>query len=155
MAASSLDSSQDGEAKMESNILEIPYSILLECILNSNLSVSSPLLQDILCTFICQQIGIEPKSLPKNANLSLALKIKKFLTTIRAKKGSRSRHIERVLEEPWAKGAIILPRDTFLSPQHPTKKKTKPKPKLEIIKKKAKTFNTLSTRGKFLAAQRL
>ena len=155
MEASNFSSSQDGEEPEISNYLEIPYKILLECIFNSNLKLASPLLQEILCSFICQNIEVEQKNLPKTALKLLGLKVKKFLSTIRGKKGSRSRHIERVHEEPWAKGILLLPKDTFLSHLRSQKKKPKPLTGGKSEKKKVKNFNTLSTRGKFLTAKRL
>ena len=54
-----------------------------------------------------------------------------------------------------AKGKLLLPKETFLSHLRSQKKKPKAIPQGESVKKKAKNFNDMSSRGKFLTAQRL
>ena len=155
MAAISQNTLEAEEVPVTSHHLEIPYKNLLDFISSTNLGISSPLLHGLLCSFICQHTGVEHTNLQKNSQKLLGVRIKKFLTTIRGKKGSRSRHIERVLEDPWTKGKLLIPLETFHSSQQSEKKKLKDPTKKVNLKKKIKTFNTLSSRGKFLTAQRL
>ena len=153
MEVSDESCSQAGDQE-QTDLLKIPHKILIDFIDNSTLKLSSPLLNASLCTFICQQIGAKTNEVSKEGLALLGVRISKFLFTMRSKKAAKSRHFEKVMVEKWADKNMTLPRNIF----HPIKlKKDKSKQigKEPIFKKKTKTFKNLSTRGKFLNAQKL
>ena len=133
---------------------QISYKVLIGFISKSTLPIASTQLKDHLLSHVCQKFEINFEAIDQYKQARMRQKINKFLQTFRSKlkKSGSSRHLDRVLQDKWSRNTLSF---QFLFIHHSKTAfngKTSNKLNLKSPKKK-KTFQDLSSRGKFLVSK--